>query len=349
MLWEGWILNWARVYRSHECERVTTTRSRSWLRTYPRSEIYSYGRAYMEHVMQSPSTLLFTSPLLKIGHFCCPIQHPHFQDTGPIVSGHLIVFPRTSVYIHHPGAPPVVADPNLVLFYNLHQTYQRASLSAEGDRCEWYAFAPDLLLSALQEYEPQVVDQPERPFAFTHAPSLPRLYLRQRQVFEHIRQSPHPDVLYVEETMLLTLAMLLAHVYQYRRREQRRSRPTTDQQQHAIVQAIQAELTTRFHEKLLLKELADQVYLSPYELCRIFRRHTGYTIHQYLNQRRLCTALESVTMPSADLTDIALTLGYNSHSHFTSAFRKAFGVTPRALRADVTASTQSVHGTTPHW
>lgn len=283
--------------------------------------------------MQSPSTLLFATPLVKIGRFACPVQHPHFHDSGPIVSGHLIVFPRTSVYIQHPDAPPIVADPNQVMFYNLHQRYQRAALSTEGDRCEWFAFAPDLLISALQEYEPQVGDQPERPFAFSHAPSPPRLYLRQRQVIEHLLQSPQPDILYVEETMLLTLALLLAHVYQYRQRAQRRSRPATHHQQRAIVQSVQAALATRFQEKLLLKELADQVYLSPYELCRVFRRHTGYTIHQYVNQLRLCTALEQVTSGGADLTDVALTVGYNSHSHFTSAFRKTFGVTPSRLRA----------------
>jgi AraC family transcriptional regulator len=286
--------------------------------------------------MQSPSTLIFASPLLKIGRFCCPVQHPHFQDTGPIVSGHLIVFPRTSVYIHHADAPPIVADPNLVLFYNLHQTYRRASLSAEGDRCEWFAFAPEILLNAIQEYEPHVVEQPEQPFAFTHALSKPQIYLRQRQVFEHIRQAPQPDLLYVEETMLLTLAMLLAHVYRHRRKEQRRPRPATYRQQLAIIQAIQAELGIRFQEKLLLKELATKVYMSPYELCRIFRIHTGCTIHQYLNQLRLCTALETVTTSSADLTELALNLGYNSHSHFTSAFRKVFDITPRMLRAAVT-------------
>lgn len=283
--------------------------------------------------MQSPSTVLFATSLLKIGHFCCPVQHPQFHDSGPIVSGHLIVFPRTSVYIQYPDRRTIVADPNQIMFYNLYQQYERASLSAEGDRCEWFAFAPDLLISALQEYEPQVADQPDHPFTFTHAAGLPQIYLRQRQVVEHIRHTSQPDILYVEETMLFTLAMLLAHVYQQRRKQQRRARPATMQQQQAVVQAIQAELATRFQEKLLMKELAAKVYLSPYELCRIFRAHTGCTIHQYVSQLRLCTALESVTGAATNLTDLALNLGYNSHSHFTSAFRQTFGVTPSRLRA----------------
>ena len=283
--------------------------------------------------MQPPSTVIFTSPLLQVGRFCCPTTHPHFHDTGPIVSGHLIVFPRTSVYIRHPGVPPIITTPNLVMFYNLHQVYHRDVLSAQGDHCEWFAFAPAVLLSAIQGYEPQVLEQPEQPFRFTHALGTPAIYLRQRQVVEHILHTAHPDVLYIEETMLLLLATLLAQVYCTRNPQPRRPLPATHQQQLAIVHAIQAELAVHFQEKLRLQALAAKVYLSPYELCRVFHTHTGCTIHQYLNQLRLCTALEMVLTPAIALTEVALTLGYNSHSHFTSAFRQAFGITPTFLRA----------------
>ncbi|MBA2354428.1 MAG: helix-turn-helix transcriptional regulator, partial [Acidobacteria bacterium] len=34
--------------------------------------------------------------------------------------------------------------------------------------------------------------------------------------------------------------------------------------------------------------------------------------------------------PRGDLTDIALGLGYSSHSHFTASFTRAFGVPPSA-------------------
>lgn len=282
---------------------------------------------------QAPSTTIFATPHLRIGRFRCPPWHPDFHDTGPIVSGHLIVFPRTSVCIRHPGRPPIVADPNTIMFYNLHQCYQRDCLSAEGDRCEWFAFAPEILINALQPYIPQVVDQPQRPFGFTHVRSTPQLYLRQRQVIEHLAQAGQPDQLYVEESMLLTLAMLVDQIYKTERPVRAQHRRQTHQQQQAIAYAVQETLAIRFQEKILLDQLAAAVYLSPYELCRVFRTHTGCSIHQYLNQLRLCTALETVTDAATNLTELALTLGYNSHSHFTSAFHKTFGVTPSMLRA----------------
>jgi AraC-like DNA-binding protein len=42
-------------------------------------------------------------------------------------------------------------------------------------------------------------------------------------------------------------------------------------------------------------------------------------------------ALELVPRRRRELTDVALALGYSSHSHFTAAFRREYGVTPTSL------------------
>ena len=54
-------------------------------------------------------------------------------------------------------------------------------------------------------------------------------------------------------------------------------------------------------------------------------------IHRYLVQLRLARAL--VELPHTnDLTMLALDLGFSSHSHFTAAFRRAFGSPPSVFR-----------------
>jgi AraC-like DNA-binding protein len=40
-----------------------------------------------------------------------------------------------------------------------------------------------------------------------------------------------------------------------------------------------------------------------------------------------------------DFTDIGLQLGFSSHSHFSAAFRQAFGASPSALRKQGKIST----------
>ena len=37
-----------------------------------------------------------------------------------------------------------------------------------------------------------------------------------------------------------------------------------------------------------------------------------------------------------DLTTLAIELGFNSHSHFSSAFKKMFGLTPSAFKKSIT-------------
>ena len=82
-----------------------------------------------------------------------------------------------------------------------------------------------------------------------------------------------------------------------------------------------------------LDDLARYAGSSPYRLCRIFRAHTGQSIRAYRSQLRLRAAFDRL-LQGADITDLALELGFSSHSHFTAAFRSRFGTSPSRLRAE---------------
>ena len=61
------------------------------------------------------------------------------------------------------------------------------------------------------------------------------------------------------------------------------------------------------------------------------QRLEGVSLHQYSVQLRLARSL--VDLPHAsDITRLASHLGFSTHSHFTSSFRRAFGCTPSAYR-----------------
>jgi AraC family transcriptional regulator len=281
--------------------------------------------------MSTIAKTIFASELLQVGVFRCPPAYPRFCDTGP-ATGHWLVFPRTSVRITHAGGEPIIADPNSVLFYNRAQEYRRAPLSDRGDLCEWFDFAPAVVATALQLYDPVAADRPDRPFRFTHTPSDARVYLRQRLVVEHLLNSQPPDQLFVEEALLGVLDAMLRQAYQVRGVYPQALRLTSQQRAREVSGAVQEVLNLRFQEEISLSQLARAVFSSPYQLCRTFRQQTGYTIHQYLNQLRLRTALEAVADGADDLTALALDLGYASHSHFTQAFRQSFGLPPSHLR-----------------
>lgn len=98
------------------------------------------------------------------------------------------------------------------------------------------------------------------------------------------------------------------------------------------VEDAKALLQERFRERLLLNDIGRALHVSIYHLCRLFKEGTGMPIHRYLNQLRLRQALEMIAAGEEDLCDLALRLGFSSHSHFTTAFRKEFGISPSEAR-----------------
>jgi AraC-like DNA-binding protein len=281
--------------------------------------------------LPSRNIMLYASPLLHMGLFRCPTWSPCFHDSGP-ADGYLLVFPRTSVRIRHEGKRPVVADPNVVMLYNQGQVYSRDKLSERGDYCDWFRFHPKTLVQAIRPFDPAVEERWDNPFHFTHGPSDPETYLLQRLAFEHISKSKKPDRLFVEETMLSVLERVLRNTYQLNNNLPS-TRPDTRQAHADLVYAAKAFIATHFDEPVSVDEIAQATHSSAFHLCRIFRQYTGKTLHHYLNQIRLKASLEYVAEPDISLTDIGLALGYASHSHFTKAFRKAFGSPPSTLRS----------------
>jgi len=77
-----------------------------------------------------------------------------------------------------------------------------------------------------------------------------------------------------------------------------------------------------------LEELGRKIGCSHFYLSRIFSAQTGQTITQYLRQLRLEKAAELLRSGEYNVTEAALDVGYNSLSHFSTAFHETFGCCP---------------------
>jgi AraC family transcriptional regulator len=277
---------------------------------------------------QDATRKIYDGAFFSIGQFRRGPKHSNFH--GPHhIDGTLIVFPRTSVTITHAGKGPVVADPNTVMFYNDGQIYSRDKLSDKGDLCEWFGIDPKLVADAIRSFDAHIDDHPFEPFQFSHGPSDTPSYLLQRLVVDHILGDQPPDHLFIEETVMQVLNRVIENNYRQRGVYPLKAKLSA---QREVVAAIQQVLATSFDQNPSLEEIARQLHYSPFHLCRIFRKHTGQSIRQYLNQLRLRASLEYVTQANTDLTSLALKMGFASHSHFTEAFRKTFGTPPSTLR-----------------
>lgn len=70
---------------------------------------------------------------------------------------------------------------------------------------------------------------------------------------------------------------------------------------------------------------------SPYHFYRIFDKHIGYTIMDYVSKRKLQYALYELVQ-GEKIIQIALDYGFETHSGFTKAFKKCFGSPPTLYR-----------------
>jgi AraC-like DNA-binding protein len=81
-----------------------------------------------------------------------------------------------------------------------------------------------------------------------------------------------------------------------------------------------------------LAVLAHEAGCSPFHFARLFRQETGCSVRAYRLRLRLAVVMDMINGGARDLSDVALHAGFAHHSHMTSAFRSALGLTPSDLR-----------------
>jgi AraC-like DNA-binding protein len=84
-----------------------------------------------------------------------------------------------------------------------------------------------------------------------------------------------------------------------------------------------------------LDDVADAACCSLFHLARLFRRHTGMSLHGYRQRLRLAAALQRLEEGERDLAALAHDLGYSSQSHLGAVFRRELGVTPAQARLEL--------------
>ncbi len=274
------------------------------------------------------STPVYDGDSFGVGTFRCPVDEPIFEDTGPI-ERFLVVFPRTSVWIQHRDGEAFVADPLVTTIYNRGQRYRRFPISADGDRSDWWALSNDLAREVAARVEPRSADTPEQPYRWERAPSNAALYRDQRSLFRRIRAGI-VEPLEVEEGILSIVYRVLFSAARDRRGAEcvrprrRRARELADAARELLAKRL--ETAARLHD------LATELDVSPFHLAHVFSAVTGTSLHAARLELRLRVALERITGRDTDLSGIAHDLGFSSHSHFTAAFHRRFGVAPSSWR-----------------
>lgn len=95
---------------------------------------------------------------------------------------------------------------------------------------------------------------------------------------------------------------------------------------------VMTYLDDRLADNVTLAELAGVVQMGEHHFCRSFKKSLGMTPYQYLTKQRIERTKKLLANPALPLSEIALTVGFYDHSHFTNHFRRSTGITPSAYR-----------------
>lgn len=90
-----------------------------------------------------------------------------------------------------------------------------------------------------------------------------------------------------------------------------------------------------YYNDINLETVCNHLKLNKSYFCQIFKKETGYTFSDFLNRIRVEKSKEYLTENNDSILDIALSVGYNNHTYYTSIFKKYNGVTPKEYRQKI--------------
>ena len=263
--------------------------------------------------------LLLTTRLVAIRDVHCSGRCRHQSDEESTNATHM-VFPYRGVFVRHLGSADAVAEANQVLFFNAHEGYRVSHPLPGGDA------SLDLVVreALLDELAPRSLLREGGSVAFRQ--QRLRIDSRAQALAALLRHSLRTNIAepLEAESLALTLAKRslgprTAHA------------PVASAGRQRLVNRTKLVLASDLGRRWTLAEIADEVGHSPVYLTQVFQQVEGVPLYRYQLQLRLARSLDLLTQYD-DLTSLSLDLGFYSHSHFSTAFKQAYGRSPSAFR-----------------
>ena len=270
---------------------------------------------------------LFKSPSFGVVRWDCHCGRKGMSDER-VQLWHVISFLHAGAFVLHSNGASEVVDRTTAILFNPETVHQSTHPFGCNDHGSALVVRREVLLDVMSRFDPSVEERPATQFSSLLCRDLSRVYLRFRTLVRGLSGGAAPaDPLALEESLMEILGEVVSSSCRTGRgvnRESARAR-------RRYVHDAQTLLHERFRQRYRLEDIARELYVSPFHLCRLFKQETGMSIQRYVNRLRLQESLERLT-ESSNFTKLALSLGFSCHSHFTAAFSKEFGMPPAKAR-----------------
>lgn len=231
------------------------------------------------------------------------------------------VFPYRGLYLRHVGTDFAVADANHVLFFNAGQGYRVSHPVMGGDA----SLVLSVDQSTLREIAPANLVC-ESAGALTFNDQQLRIDARAQALVMMLKHSLRNGSIEPLEAEGLALTLVSRAI------GPRTSRaPGASVARRRLVARVKMLLAGDLSRRWSLGEIAKEIRGSPVYLTQVFQQVEGLPLYRYHLRLRLARALDLIPQRT-DLSGLAQDLGFSSHSHFSAAFRQAYGMTPAEFR-----------------
>lgn len=110
--------------------------------------------------------------------------------------------------------------------------------------------------------------------------------------------------------------------------------PSTDStDKNSIIEKVINHIEENYDQDLSIGELAKVAGLSEFYFSRLFKKQTGYTLHEYIIKTRIVNAKIFLKSTNMSLREIAFKCGFANESSFSNTFKKITDLTPGAFRS----------------
>lgn len=276
--------------------------------------------------MSLVKTEYYRSSILTARWVACRSAHKGTGDIESSDTNRLILPLRGVCVMHFSRGTRVIGEPNVGLILPAGRSYRVSHPVTEQDDC----FVVEYSSECFHDVMETVLISAGISSAGTHSfLSLPAIAAR-NLIWRRLEQNVANE-LEIEETGLALLSHALRRSHEQGRTHRRSSKIPRQ------IDIAKVVLLTHPEKNWSLTALARILDCSPFYLTRTFREYTGMPLHRYQLQTRLAKAIDLLLDSNQDLMTIAVNLGFNSHSHFTSSFRQSLGFTPNRLRKIATS------------
>lgn len=110
--------------------------------------------------------------------------------------------------------------------------------------------------------------------------------------------------------------------------------------QQSISQKVHRYIRDHYSENIDRNSIAEEFYVSPEYLGKVYKRETGKSLKDSISEYRIQKAKELLLTPNVRIGEIAMQVGFDSFTYFSTMFKKYTGVTPNEYRKNLNVDTK---------